>query len=854
MRKGMIISPKGMKEGAGLPFHQKGGIMFSRKIILLSFCIIALTTITYAQNLYNQPESAEFDVARNRYLVSNWGDGNIIQIDRGGTESYFDTTLASSKGLVIFEDVLYVSCDTGVVGLDLSTGEEIWSILIPEVTFFNDLAIDSSGYLYVTDYVQYDEGGGVYQINIEERSYRSLSIGMSYPNGIMYDHRRNRLLVCGGWPNARITEIDPVDGTTSIILFTPFGGMDGIVCDLNGNIYVSNWSHEAVYRYDPEFQESPVQVSSGHSGPADIFYNPIDHVLVVPNLNANTVDFIPIRIDQFARVTEGDPVTDGGFSTGVNWIDYDNDEYLDLFVANWYDTAQRNYLYHNNGDGTFTKVTDGIIVNEGGSLSGCWADYDNDGDVDAYLANPGQGSSGARNYYYLNNGDGTFTKVTDDESVQDRMTSMSPACGDYDNDGDLDLYVSHHCPPRNCSNSFFRNEGGAFAKVNNTEVGLDDEDGSYGSWCDYDGDGDLDLYSTRGHIKNALFENNGNGIFTQITDNAIVADSVGGCSWGDYDNDGDFDLFLPGSRDGRHRLYNNLGNGEFMQVTGQELVDEYGWNTIGSSWGDSDNDGDLDLVVVGNLYYAPVPNALYENNGDGTFTRVVESQITTDLESSSAAAWGDYDRDGDLDLFITNVSYENNALFRNNGNGNNWISIRCIGTISNRSAIGAKVRATATIRGNEVWQLREISGQTGAKGQNSLNAHFGLGDADMIDEVKIEWPSGRVDVFTNVDVNQFLTVVEGDAGDYDGDGVLDENDNCPYVYNPDQAVVERGNIDCINGINVIDVLAVVNHIINTVPLEGAPFNRADCNADGEINVLDVIGIVNVILGNGVCEP
>ena len=828
--------------------------MFKMRIGFLVAAILVIQSLCLAQNLFNQPESAEFDAARNRYLISNWGDGNIIQIDREGTESFFDTTLASSKGLVIYEEILYVSADTAVVGLDLATGEEVWSLAIPEIGFYNDVAFDSSGYLYVTNFVPDNEGGGIYKIDIETRLYTPLSVGLNYPNGIMYDHRNNRLLVCGFWPNYRIVETDPESGTSSTIVYPPFGGMDGIACDLNGNIYVSNWSHEAVYRYDREFQESPVQVSSGHSGPADIFYNDRDHVLVVPNLNANTVDFIPIKIDQFTRLTEGDPVNDGGFSMGANWIDYDNDEYLDLFVANWYNAAQRNFLYHNNGDGTFSKVTDGIIVNEGGSLAGCWADFDNDGDADVYLANPGQGPSGAYNFYYLNNGDGSFTKVTNDASVVERLTSMSSACADYDRDGDLDLYVSHHCPPRNCSNSFFRNDDGRFTKVDHNEIGLDDEDGSYATWCDYDGDGDPDLYNTRGHVKNGLFQNNGDGTFTQITDNAIAADSIGGGSWGDYDNDGDFDLFIPGSRDGRHRLYRNSGNGEFILVTGQEMVDESGWNAIGSSWGDCDNDGDLDLVVVGNLYYAPQPNALYENNGDGTFTRVEESEITTDLESSSSAAWGDYDRDGDLDLFITNVNYENNAFYRNNGNGNNWINIKCIGIVSNRSAIGAKVRVRATINGEGVWQLREISGQTGAKSQNSLNGHFGLGDATIIDETRVEWPSGIIDKLSNVDVNQFLTISEGEAGDSDGDGILDENDNCPYFYNPDQAPVERGNIDCEYGINVLDVLAVVNHILNLVPLEGAPLNRADCNADGWIDVLDVVGIVNVILGHGTCEP
>jgi len=151
------------------------------------------------------------------------------------------------------------------------------------------------------------------------------------------------------------------------------------------------------------------------------------------------------------------------------------------------------------------------------------------------------------------------------------------------------------------------------------------------------------------------------------------------------------------------------------------------------------------------------------------------------------------------------------------------------------------------ISGEGVWQYRQISGQTGAKAQKSLNTHFGLGDATTIDEVRIEWPSGMVDIFAGVDANQFLTVREGDAGDSDGDGILDEHDNCPNFFNPAQASVERGDINCKDGVDVLDVLTVVNHILNTDPLYGAPYQRGDCNADGGIDVCDVIGIVNIIL-------
>jgi hypothetical protein len=140
--------------------------------------------------------------------------------------------------------------------------------------------------------------------------------------------------------------------------------------------------------------------------------------------------------------------------------------------------------------------------------------------------------------------------------------------------------------------------------------------------------------------------------------------------------------------------------------------------------------------------------------------------MVTDTESSSGVAWADYDRDGDLDLFVTSGEGQNNVLYRNNGNGNNWINIRCVGTVSNKSAIGAKIRLKATTGLDPIWQMREISSQTGRNGQNSLNAHFGLGDASIIDSIRIEWPSGLIRSLTNVEPNQFLTITEGCCGIY----------------------------------------------------------------------------------------
>jgi len=179
---------------------------------------------------------------------------------------------------------------------------------------------------------------------------------------------------------------------------------------------------------------------------------------------------------------------------------------------------------------------------------------------------------------------------------------------------------------------------------------------------------------------------------------------------------------------------------------------------LGSAWGDYDNDGDLDLFLPN--FDSLVSSVLYANNGDGTFTKITTGNIVNDEGVGTDASWGDYDNDGDLDLFVANWD-QNNFLYVNNGNQNNWINLKLVGIQSNSSGIGSKVRLKATIFGNSYWQMREISGESGRGGQNTLHAEFGLGDATVIDSAIIEWPSDIIDIITNVSVNQFIVITEG---------------------------------------------------------------------------------------------
>ena len=221
-----------------------------------------------------------------------------------------------------------------------------------------------------------------------------------------------------------------------------------------------------------------------------------------------------------------------------------------------------------------------------------------------------------------------------------------------------------------------------------------------------------------------------------------------GCAWGDYDNDGDLDLFVTEMSE-NNRLYRNDGTNGFVRITAGAIVNA-GGRSFSAAWGDYDNDGYLDLFVA---------------RAHGTFSKVTEGAVVNDFARSYGCAWADYDNDGDLDLFVANGGYssapgESSFLYRNDGSTKNWIHVWFVGTVSNRSAIDAKVRVKATIKGKTFWQLREISGGSGYCSQNDLRAHFGLGNATNIEILSIEWPSGIVQELTNVAAKQTLTVTE----------------------------------------------------------------------------------------------
>jgi|GEM_PF-2089060 len=492
----------------------------------------------------------------------------------------------------------------------------------------------------------------------------------------------------------------------------------------------------------------------------------------------------------FTDVTERVGVTEANNSLGVAWGDYNNDGWPDLYVSNHLPITAQSYLYQNK-KGVFSAAR---VMATGDRHGPAWADYDNDGALDLFVAGGNNTPKGPpfANILFHNQG-GNLQDVASKAGVEDALgRAWGGAWADFNNDGLLDLFVANYFT----SNALFLNAGnGTFANVakaagiTDTSPGEVNKSGTLcASWADYDGDGDMDLLTVAISTGIALYRNDGRAGFTDVaqqsglvTDNYLGTehDSTGlsGCAWGDYDNDGDLDLYVGAhlGKSGKNLLFQNQGNGIFLEVAARAGVDASA-NARAAIWGDYDNDGDLDLYVVNEASDgAEIPrgsdphgwNALYLNRGDGTFVDFPADKAGVagfPFVREGTAAIADYDNDGCIDIFINNQrvlkgrpSYLiRNILLRNSGNRNNWLEIRLRGTKSNRDGIGAKVSLFA---GNR-RQFREQNGGAHTFAQNSTVLHFGLGEAKAVDRLLVKWPSGITQTLTALTVNRILTITE----------------------------------------------------------------------------------------------
>jgi uncharacterized repeat protein (TIGR01451 family) len=450
----------------------------------------------------------------------------------------------------------------------------------------------------------------------------------------------------------------------------------------------------------------------------------------------------------------------------ANVIDQNADGYEDLYVTDK-DSDKPSLFYRNNGNNTFTKTGLGVLTNDKAvTVCTAWADCDNDGDADVLVVNNTQ----KPNFIYKDNA-GLYSKSQNSGLSSEPAYYHAGSFADYDNDGWLDIFVSNYMPTK--FNELYHNKGdGTFEPVSSFPVTSESYMSLGASWADYDNDGDQDLFVPNGiGANNSLFRNNGNGTFTKLSGSNPCSDggnSVGSC-WGDINNDGWLDLYVANASNENDFLYLNNKNGGFTKVTNGSVVSS-GGHSHGCSFADVDNDMDLDLYVTNDKGL----KFLFINDGAGNFSRNNDEIITANFGNSMGNYFFDADKDGDLDLFVATHSGQRNYFFTNNGKNNNWVSFKLNGTISNKDAIGARI----SVKSDGKWQCREINSQSGVGGQSSRRAHFGLGTNTQIDSVRVNWPSGYVQTVTSMSVNSFYTINEPSGATIKGQVFYDANNNC----------------------------------------------------------------------------
>ena len=470
---------------------------------------------------------------------------------------------------------------------------------------------------------------------------------------------------------------------------------------------------------------------------------------------------------------------DGG--RGSAWGDYDNDGDLDIVAVGTY---QPHALYRNNADGTFTNVAaEAGIADPRGGWGSLFADYDNDGYPDLYITRGGW-SGAAENTLYQNNGDGTFTDVTHAAGVADPQSSFCAAWADYDNDGYIDLYIADGVIGDGAANVLYRNNGDGTFTNTAERAGVANTGDSLGTaWGDYDKDGYIDLHVVNYGQSNVLYRNNGDGTFTDVTAttgmNLPVTDAFV-TFFLDVDNDADLDIFISNSGSfqafiagqiagsaphdaDRQVLYRNNGDGTFTDVTRESGL-YHAFGAMGANFGDINSDGYLDIYLatgapqMGRLER----DALFRNNGDGTFTDATFALGLGNIGKGHGVTFGDADMDGDVDIYVSVGGafigdQWHNLFYQNTGVGNNYLNLKLVGVKSNRDGIGAKV----TLHVGDSLIYREVSGGCGFGSTNSLQLEIGLGTHTKVDTLEIVWPSGQVDTHRNLSINQKLVVTEG---------------------------------------------------------------------------------------------
>ena len=494
---------------------------------------------------------------------------------------------------------------------------------------------------------------------------------------------------------------------------------------------------------------------------------------------------------------------------GVAVFDFNNDGLLDIFFTNGAEIPSLkksgpgfyNRLFRNNGDGTFSDVTEEAgLAGAGYSMGVAAGDYDNDGFVDLYVAGFN------RNQLFHNNGDGTFTDVTEKAGVggmvrQGKPWSVAAGWVDYNNDGWLDLFVvnyldyslatAHSCRTENivdyCSPNEYRgtpnilyrnNRDGTFTDVSQpSRISQYVGKGMGLAFADYDGDGFTDIFISNDSVPGFLLHNNGDGTFTDVALLAGAAYNENGravagmgTDFRDIDNDGRPDIFHTAMYGDTFPLYRNLGNGQFEDVT--EITGIAAMTTRFTAWGtgifDFDNDGNKDIFAAGSAILDnsmevnhrpfPLPNWIYRNLGNRKF-RDVTAQAGESFSAPAAhrgAAFGDLNNDGKIDIVVTVLNGNPQLLMNRSPNRNHWIILKLVGVVDNRDGLGTRVKITTA---NGV-QYNEATTAVGYNSSSDKRVYFGLGSATVVDRIELAWPTGVKQVLMNIKADQVLTIVQ----------------------------------------------------------------------------------------------
>ena len=462
---------------------------------------------------------------------------------------------------------------------------------------------------------------------------------------------------------------------------------------------------------------------------------------------------------------------------GLAAVDYDADGDIDVYVhgkGSW-----PNRLFENRGDGTYADVAAevGLAIDRRGS-GPTFADIDGDDDLDLFV-----GGIGGDPFHLMRNDGGRFRDVSADSGIALlTANTLSAAFADYDRDGDLDLFLAHwNSRSLRDTETLWRNRGDGTFESYSVQSGIarqlfDTQDNPFTrpstdftltpNLSDIDDDGDLDLLMTGDFGTSQVFANGGDGTFTKITDRLVITDEFGmGAAVGDYDNDGDMDWFVTSingeSKDGRftatgNRLYRNNGDGTFTDATAAAGVAQGHWGWA-ACFADFDNDGHLDLFHTNGWHlrgYESNPLVFHHNNGDGTFTEKAVALGLAETDQGRGVACYDGDRDGDLDIALTNNSRRSLRYYRNNlRNSNHYLAVKLVSGSANTRAVGAWI----TLRASTGVQAREMRAGSNFASQSPAEVHFGLGAATVAD-LEVRWPDGTVTTHPGVAADQLITL------------------------------------------------------------------------------------------------